>query len=100
MPLVRGEHKYPNSEITMQHVRGERRIVWRRYEAKRSENGDGVYIIPAAGPVDYLVDWCVQSRGWLTARSTGVHKRAKDSAQNSSVDRSVDRSRRTIDRLT
>jgi len=60
-------------------------------ERERCENGDEVYIRPAAEPVDRPIDWCAQSRGRSTVRSTGVHKCTQNSAQDSSVDRSIDR---------
>ena len=64
-------------------------------QKEREQHEDKAYIRPAAEPVDRPIDRYAQSRSRSTAQSTGVHKRAQDS----SVD-SVDRSRRTVDRLT
>ena len=55
-----------------------------------------VDIRPAVEPVDRPVDPCAQRWVLSIAQSTGVHKRAQDI----SVDRPVDRRRRTVDRLT
>jgi len=59
-------------------------------------NGGGVDIRLAAEPVDHPVDRCVQSKGRLTARSTGMHK----CVQDSSVDCSRRRVDRPVDRMT